>query len=123
MHALHLLHPRPEDLLLIHYSAYAPRLEPMLELPNRKMLVYHNVTPARYLWSFQPHVAALCEIGRDHLPRYAQAVDVAVAVSEYNARRAARGRRARRARRADPVRRRACSAHPSRARTPTGRSC
>jgi glycosyltransferase involved in cell wall biosynthesis len=31
-------------------------------------------------------VAALCQIGRDHLPRYAQAVDVAVAVSEYNAR-------------------------------------
>jgi glycosyltransferase involved in cell wall biosynthesis len=86
VHALHLLHPRPDDLLLIHYSAYAPRLEPLLELPNRKLLVYHNVTPARYLWSFQPHVAALCEIGRDHLPRYAQGVDVAVAVSEYNAR-------------------------------------
>ena len=85
VYALHRLHPQPDDLLLIHYSAYAPRLEPLLELPNRKLLVYHNVTPARYLWSFQPHVAALCEIGRDHLPRYAQAVDVAVAVSEYNA--------------------------------------
>jgi glycosyltransferase involved in cell wall biosynthesis len=85
VHALHLLHPRPEDLLLIHYSAYAPRLEPLLALPNRKLLVYHNVTPARYMWSFQPHVAALCEIGRDHLPRYAQAVDVAAAVSEFNA--------------------------------------
>ena len=79
------LHPEPDDLLLIHYSAYAPRLEPLLELPNRKLLVYHNVTPARYLWSFQPHVATLCELGRDHLPRYAQAVDVAAAVSEYNA--------------------------------------
>ena len=86
VHALHRLDPRPEDLLLIHYSAYAPRLEPTLDLPNRKLLVYHNVTPARYLWNFQPHVAALCEIGRDHLPRYAQAVDIAVAVSEYNAR-------------------------------------
>ena len=86
VHALELLRPRSEDVLLIHYSAYAPRLEPLLELPNRKLLVYHNVTPARYLWSFQPHVAALCEIGRDHLPRYARAVDIAVAVSEYNAR-------------------------------------
>ena len=83
--ALHRLEAAPGDLLLIHYSAYAPRLEPLLDLPNRKLLVYHNVTPARYLWSFQPHVAALCEIGRDHLPRYAQAADVAVAVSEYNA--------------------------------------
>jgi glycosyltransferase involved in cell wall biosynthesis len=75
----------PEDLLLIHYSAYAPRLEPLLALPQRKLLVYHNVTPARYLWAHHPHVATLCELGRDHLPRYAQAVDVACAVSEYNA--------------------------------------
>ena len=79
------LDARPDDLLLIHYSAYAPRLEELLDLPNRKLLVYHNVTPARYLWSFQPHVAALCELGRDHLPRYARAVDVAAAVSGYNA--------------------------------------
>jgi glycosyltransferase involved in cell wall biosynthesis len=75
-----------DDVLLIHYSAYAPRLEELLGLANRKLLVYHNVTPARYLWSFHPHVAALCELGRDHLPRYAEAVDVAIAVSEYNAR-------------------------------------
>ena len=80
------LEPAADDLLLIHYSAYAPRLEQLLELPNRKLLVYHNVTPARYLWSFQPHVAALCELGRDHLPRYAQAVEVATAVSAFNAR-------------------------------------
>ena len=86
VHALHRLDPGPEDLLLIHYSAYAPRLERTLDLPNPKLLVYHNVTPARYMWNFQPHVAALCAIGRDHLPRYAQAVDVAVAVSEFNAR-------------------------------------
>ena len=76
----------PGDLLLIHYSAYAPRLEPLLALPQRKLLVYHNVTPARYLWSHHPHVATLCELGRDHLPRYAQAVDVACGVSEFNAR-------------------------------------
>ncbi|MEX2195835.1 MAG: glycosyltransferase [Thermoleophilaceae bacterium] len=80
------LEPAPDDLLLIHYSAYAPRLEPLLELPQRKLLVYHNVTPARYLWSHHPHVATLCQLGRDHLPRYARAVDVACAVSGYNAR-------------------------------------
>jgi glycosyltransferase involved in cell wall biosynthesis len=79
------LDPEPGDLLLFHYSAYAPRLEPLLELPQRKLLVYHNVTPPDYLWEHQPHVATLCALGRDHLPRWAQAVDVAAAVSEYNA--------------------------------------
>src|SRR3954468_2643581 len=75
----------PGDLLLFHYSAYAPRLEPLLEWPQRKLLVYHNVTPAEWLWEYQPHVATLCALGRDHLPRWAKAVDVAMAVSEFNA--------------------------------------
>jgi glycosyltransferase involved in cell wall biosynthesis len=75
----------PDDLLLFHYSAYAPALEPLLEWPQRKLLVYHNVTPAEWLWEWQPHVATLCALGRDHLPRWARAVDVAAAVSEFNA--------------------------------------
>jgi len=83
--ALSRLRPEPGDLLLFHYSAYAPRLEPLLELPQRKLLVYHNVTPAEWLWEHQPHVATLCALGRDNLPRWAKAVDVAAAVSEFNA--------------------------------------
>ena len=79
------LEPAADDVLLFHYSAYAPKLEPLLELPQRKLLVYHNVTPAEWLWEHQPHVATLCALGRDHLPRWAQAVDIAAAVSEYNA--------------------------------------
>jgi glycosyltransferase involved in cell wall biosynthesis len=80
------LRAEPGDVLLIHYSAYAPRLEPLLDAPQRKLLVHHNVTPARYLWARHPHVATLCQLGRDQLPRYARGVDVAAAVSEFNAR-------------------------------------
>jgi glycosyltransferase involved in cell wall biosynthesis len=47
--------------------------------------VYHNVTPAEWLWEHQPHIATLCALGREHLPRWARAVDVAAAVSEFNA--------------------------------------
>jgi L-malate glycosyltransferase len=79
------LNAAPDDLLLFHYSAYAPALEPLLAWPQRKLLVYHNVTPAEWLWEYQPHVATLCALGRDHLPRWARAVDVAAAVSEFNA--------------------------------------
>ena len=83
---LRALEAGPRDLLLFHYSAYSPRLRPLLEAPQRKLLVYHNVTPARYLWSHHPHVATLCALGRDQLPLYAQAADVAAGVSAYNAR-------------------------------------
>jgi glycosyltransferase involved in cell wall biosynthesis len=75
-----------EDVLLFHYSAYAPRLRPWLGRPNPKLLVYHNVTPARYLWGYEPVVAIHCAVGRSQLPDFAGRVDLAAAVSEYNAR-------------------------------------
>jgi glycosyltransferase involved in cell wall biosynthesis len=78
------LRPQPSDLLLLHYSAYAPRLHPLLELPNRKLLVSHNVTPARYLWAYDPVAAVYCAVGREQLPGFVRAVDVAAGVSEYN---------------------------------------
>jgi glycosyltransferase involved in cell wall biosynthesis len=75
-----------DDVLLFHYSAYAPRLRPWLGRPNRKLLVYHNVTPARYLWGYEPVVAIHCAVGRSQLPDFARGVDLAAGVSEYNAR-------------------------------------
>jgi glycosyltransferase involved in cell wall biosynthesis len=79
------LRPDPGDLLVIRYSAYAPRLRALLPLPQRKLLVYHNVTPARYLWRHHAGVAVACELGRSQLPAYARAADVAVADSAFNA--------------------------------------
>jgi glycosyltransferase involved in cell wall biosynthesis len=76
----------PDDVILIHYSAYARDLRSVLELPNRKLLVSHNVTPARYLWEYEPMVAIHCAVGRAQLPEFARAADLAAGVSEYNAR-------------------------------------
>ena len=79
------LDPDPGDLVVIRYSAYAPRLRPLLALEQRKLLVYHNVTPPRYFWNHHPGVAVACALGRDQLPRYVRAVDVAAADSRFNA--------------------------------------
>jgi L-malate glycosyltransferase len=79
------LRPAPDDVLLIHYSAYAPRLRTVLDLPNRKLLLSHNVTPARWLWDHDPPIALQCELGRRQLPEYAARCDLAAGVSAYNA--------------------------------------
>ena len=79
------LDPVPDDLLLFHYSAYAPRLEAQLGRPQRKVVVYHNITPAEWFWDVEPLTAVHCAIGREHLPRYAQAADLAIGVSRFNA--------------------------------------
>ncbi len=74
------------DLLVIHYSAYAPRLRELLDGPWRLALVHHNVTPARYLWHHGAFAAVACALGRRELPIYVQAADALAGVSEFNAR-------------------------------------
>jgi glycosyltransferase involved in cell wall biosynthesis len=80
------LKPGLRDLLLIHYSAYAPKLRGVLKLPNRKVLLSHNVTPASWFWDYEPTIAIHCALGRRQLPDFASAVDVVAGVSAYNAR-------------------------------------
>jgi len=83
---LRVLHPRDGDVLLVHYSAYAPKLRGVLDLPQRKLLISHNITPARWFWDHDPQAAVVCALGRKQLPQFAAAADVAAGVSLYNAR-------------------------------------
>jgi glycosyltransferase involved in cell wall biosynthesis len=78
------LDPGPDDVLLIHYSAYAPKVAGVLERGNPKLLVYHNVTPARWFWDFEPTIAVHCSLGRRQLPDFVAAVDLAAGVSHFN---------------------------------------
>ncbi|MGI8428701.1 MAG: glycosyltransferase [Solirubrobacteraceae bacterium] len=79
------LHPGPGEILLLHHSAGMPRLHELLALPNRKLLLYHNITPPSWLWDHAPLVAVHCAIGREQLPELISHVDVAAADSEWSA--------------------------------------
>jgi glycosyltransferase involved in cell wall biosynthesis len=80
------LRAAPGDVLLVHYSAYAPKLRSLLELPNRTLLLSHNVTPARWFWNFDAGIAIHCALGRRQLPEFAARADLVAGVSAYNAR-------------------------------------
>ena len=82
---LRALDAAPDDVLLIHYSAYAPKLRALLDLPCRKALLSHNVTPARWLWDYEPTIAIHCALGRRQLPEFAARADAVAGVSAYNA--------------------------------------
>jgi L-malate glycosyltransferase len=79
------LRAAPDDVLLLHHSARTPALRDLLALPNPKLLLYHNVTPAEWLWDQAPLVAVQCAIGREQLPELVEAADVAAADSAFNA--------------------------------------
>jgi L-malate glycosyltransferase len=76
----------PGDLLILHYSAHARALEGALELPVRRLLAYHNVTPPEYLWEHEPLGALSCAVGRRRLPAFAGRVDAAISPTEFSAR-------------------------------------
>jgi L-malate glycosyltransferase len=79
------LKPARDDVLVLHYSGYVRELDQLAALPNRKLLVYHNITPARYFWDYEPTVALQCAAGREQLAELARSFDVVAGVSEYNA--------------------------------------
>ena len=74
-----------DDLLIYHYSIYCGNYRYYLESSNRKVLVYHNITPAEYYERFYPAAAELCRMGRDLIPQLA-VCDLALGDSDFNRR-------------------------------------
>lgn len=86
MRPLDELAPAEGDTVLVHYSAYAPRLARVLDLPGRRILLNHNVTPARWFWSHDAQIGVQCALGRKQMHRFAERCDVVVGDSLFNAR-------------------------------------
>lgn len=76
----------PGDLALHHYSIGSPALEAFASARARKILVYHNITPAAYFRGFDDRVAGQLEAARATLQELAPRVDACWAVSDFNAR-------------------------------------
>lgn len=75
------------NLLVYHASIGEPEvLSFLLERPERLVLVYHNITPAQYFATLDPPFAELLAGGRVELAALRERVDLALAVSPYNAR-------------------------------------
>jgi glycosyltransferase involved in cell wall biosynthesis len=74
----------PDNLLLLHFSIGAGVSTFAYHLPDPILLVYHNITPARWFQTFHPHLAGLCYHGRRELQAFVPRVRLAVGDSEFN---------------------------------------
>lgn len=75
-----------DDLVLHHYGIASPAVEVFLAAGGRKILVYHNITPAEYFAGFDDAVAAQLRLARAELPVIARQVQAVWTVSQFNAR-------------------------------------
>jgi glycosyltransferase involved in cell wall biosynthesis len=75
---------RPENILLHHFSIGSKASRVAYALPDRMILVYHNITPPEYFIGVHPQLVQLCYMGRRELTAYAGRCDLALGDSEYN---------------------------------------
>ncbi len=71
------------DLLIYHYSLYCPNYKQYLETKNRRILIYHNITPPEFFAAYDEGVAEFCKLGREMLPNL-NVCELALADSEFN---------------------------------------
>jgi glycosyltransferase involved in cell wall biosynthesis len=76
----------PDNVVLFHFSIGSEVTSFFAGLPDRRVLVYHNITPAEYFVGVNARVADRCRRGRWELERLATVTDLALGVSEFNRR-------------------------------------
>ena len=73
----------PDNLLLLHYSIGGEVNRYALELPDRLVIYYHNITPPKYFVPYSGELAVLVDDARRELGAYARRAP-AIADSAFN---------------------------------------
>src|SRR5687767_13807688 len=74
----------PGEALLVHHSMGNPAVEDVIAWPGRKIVRYHNITPAEYFAGLNEEVQHWSRIGREQLARLAKDSELGIGDSEYN---------------------------------------
>lgn len=75
---------RTGDVTIFHFALPSPMTEAFAALPGRRVLQYHNITPAAFFAPYDPQLFRLAALGRRELATLAGRVDLALGDSEFN---------------------------------------
>ena len=73
-----------ENILIFHFSIGSEVSEFVKKLPDKKIMIYHNITPPEYFCGVNETLVNLLENGKKELRSLVDHIDLAVGVSEYN---------------------------------------
>jgi glycosyltransferase involved in cell wall biosynthesis len=73
------------DAAIYHHSIGTDITRAMVEYAGPKCLVYHNITPAKFVEPYRPRFAELLRQGREDLSALAPAFDISYGDSQFNA--------------------------------------
>ena len=77
-------HHDPENILIFHYSTGTELIDFVRELPERKILIYHNITPAHFFEKVNRKVARRCREGHEKLAGLTEMFNLALGDSTFN---------------------------------------
>jgi L-malate glycosyltransferase len=77
---------RAGDVTIFHYALPSPMTSAFASLDGRRVLQYHNVTPAFYFAPYDPALFRLASLGRQELATLVGHADLALGDSDYNRR-------------------------------------
>src|SRR5436190_3430776 len=71
-------HPdvRRADITILHFALPSPLTDAFARLPHRRILQYHNITPASYFAPFDPKMFRLSTLARRELATLVGKVDL-----------------------------------------------
>ncbi len=73
-----------ENILIFHFSIGSEVSEFVKKLPDKKIMIYHNITPPEYFCGINETLVNLLGNGKKELRSLVDHIDLAVGVSEYN---------------------------------------
>jgi len=76
--------PAASDVTIFHYALPSPLTPAFKNLPSKKVLLYHNITPEDYFFGYSEEMSRISRLGREELRSLPAATDLALADSEYN---------------------------------------
>lgn len=74
----------PGNVAVLHFSIGSPLSGYVRRLPDKKVMVYHNVTPKEYFMGVSEHVYYIAKSGRKELASLAECMDLCLCDSEFN---------------------------------------
>jgi len=73
-----------ENIVIYHFSIGSKITKKFLRIPDKKVIIYHNITPHYFFLDYHRILAKDCYKGRVELQSLSDKVDLALGDSEYN---------------------------------------
>jgi glycosyltransferase involved in cell wall biosynthesis len=76
----------PENVVIFHFSIGSPVSKMFFRIPDKKIMIYHNITPHEHFVDYHRILARECYKGRLEIKLFIEKVDLALGDSEFNRR-------------------------------------